>query len=81
MSEFRDRLARNLKKEGKGRIDSSLVQRAKATRPAFVTDDVEWKAFGPTGYPVTQMGVIASANVVDARVIYSHAATGIGVIG
>jgi hypothetical protein len=80
-SEFRDRLTNSLKKAGKGLADASLIERAKATRPAFVTDDIHWRRFGPCGFPVTAMGIIASANVLDARVVYSPVAAGIGVVG
>ena len=44
--------------------------------------DVAWESFGPTGYPHAPMGVVASANVIDARVIFTRPnAIGLGAIG
>jgi hypothetical protein len=78
---FRERLVRDLKKESKGLVDASLVRRAETIPPAFVANDAEWRMFGATGYPITGMGIIASANVIDARVIRSNPTVGIGAIG
>jgi len=80
-SDFRDRLSRDLKDAGKGRVDASLVERAKAVSPAFVADVSEWTRFSPSGYPVTNMGVIASANILDARFLSSPGAVGLGTMG
>jgi hypothetical protein len=79
-SDFRDRLTRDLKGANKGLVDASLVQRAQATPPAFVNDDLDWSQFGPTGHPITEMGVTATARVLDARVVFSPSNAGIGVI-
>jgi hypothetical protein len=81
VSDFQDRLNRELKKESKGLVDPGLVRRAEAVRPAFLTGDVVWEKFGPTGYPVTSMGIIATANVMDARIILARGAVGLGAVG
>ena len=80
--EFADRLTRDLKKECKGLMDTRLLKRAQAIHPAFLMGDVAWESFGSTGYPLAPMGLVASANVMDARVIFTRPnAIGLGAMG